>query len=227
MAATSIAQATKATNATAATSHAFPVTTAVRNTLYLFVSCVTRTVSVTGITDSASNANWGSLGGAGDATQGNIYLWWCPRAQAITTLTVAYSASTKTQLGFVEVGGGPFVGVGDTSGATPHFTAATTHDQIVASTVNPHNFLIAGYSGVPAVTSVSSPYTLLAGASGGGAGMQLGVAWDEEYALGNYTCTFTIASSAISTTMGASSRLNEIPSKRINVNQTLVRSYSY
>lgn len=87
--------------------------------------------------------------------------------------------------------------------------------------------MVAACSTVPVVNSVAAPFTLLTGASGGGAGLQLGVAWDEEYALGTYNANFTIASAAVGTTFGASTRLSELPPKPRRVPNAVVRSFSY
>lgn len=196
MAAT-IVQATKISDAVAQTpSAAMALTCSAGNAVILIIGCVTKTRTVSSVTDSAGNTGWvrANANGGGSSTAGFCDIWWNPNlAAGITTVQLAYSGTSKVQVGVLEVSG--LAGSVDVSPARTDTTVAATTTAVAATTTNADDFLVAGYGASGAVTSVASPFTLSAGASGGaGVGINMGVATDEETATGTYTATFTTPS---------------------------------
>jgi len=162
----------------------------------LCIACVTKTRTISSIADSAGNTGWvrANANGGGGSTAGFMDIWWNPSlTSSITSVTLTYSGTTKVQIGVLEVTG--LSGTVDVSPARTDTTVAATTTAVAATTTNADDFLVAGYGGVGAPSSVSSPFTLQASATGGsGVGITVGVATVEEVATGTYTATFTTAS---------------------------------
>ena len=173
------------------------------NAVILVIACVTKTRTISSVTDSASNSGWvnANTNGGGGSTSGYCAIWWNPSLpSSITTVTLHYSGTTKVQVGVLEVTG--LAGTVDVSPARQDNTTATTSPGITATTTNADDFLVCGVGATTAPTAASSPFTLQAGATGGsGVGIRIGVATDEETSTGTYTCTFTTVSETSSALM--------------------------
>lgn len=199
MAATLVQETKISDNVAQTPSAAMSVSCSAGHAVILLIALVTKTRTVSSVADSASNAGWVHVVGGGGSTSGFCDIWWNPSlASSITTITLSYSGTSKCQVGVLEVSG--LTGVAD-SGATStnHTVAATTAAESI-TTANADDLIVAGFGAVTAASSVASPFTLSAGASGGaGVGINMSVGTVEELTTGTYTATFTSVSE-VSTT---------------------------
>ena len=207
--AVTIVQEGKANFGTAVSSHLFTLSTdmglaatTAGNALIVGVACVTKTRTISSITDSASNTGWVKIDGGGSSSAGDLEFWWNPSpAASITTFTVNASGTSKFQVFLMEVSG--LAGTINAHHSTQHTTASTTQSDSVTTTGAGSTWILAGNSAGTAATSVSSPFTFDTSISGGGAGLNIVGAESTQTAAGTYTCTFTQASQVATTVIAA------------------------
>lgn len=195
-----LVQETKISDGTATNpSAAMSLVCSAGNAVILLIGLVTKTRTISSVTDSAANSGWVAVVGGGGSTSGYCAIWWNPNlAASITTIQLAYSGTSKCQVGVLEVSG--LTGVADSGAATTNHTTAATTAASAITTANADDFIVAGFGAVTAASSVAGPFTLSAGASGGsGVGINMSVGTVEELSTGTYTATFT-STSEVSTT---------------------------
>lgn len=173
----------------------------VGNAVILCISCVTKTRTISSITDNGSNTGWGQLSGGGGSSFGSCFIWWLPNVvHALTTITITQSGTSKTQVGYLEVSG--LTGVADPVGASTNQSASTTPAQAVTTT-NADDFIVQGIGCNTATASaVSAPFSPIQ-LQANTAGINNVVCWSEQTSTGTYTATWTLTSSVVSTTASA------------------------
>lgn len=186
-------------------SAAMSLTCSAGNAVILLAACVTKTRTISSVTDSASNTGWAHANPNGGGASGAGYcdIWWNPALPAgITTVTLNYNLSTKVQIGVLEVSG--LAGTVDAAPARTDNTVATTAPAQAITTTAADTLIVCGCGAVTVPSAVASPFTLSAGASGGGGvGLNMGVATVEELTSGTYTATWTTVSEVSTTTIAS------------------------
>ena len=212
--AVTVVQAVHGNDPTAQTpSVAFTVSaTTPGNALIVVSSLITKTRTLSSITDSASNAGWVAIDGGGGSTSASALMWWNPNPGAsITSFQFNYSGTTKVQMTFLEVSG-----LGTTVNAhhsTQHTTAAANAVEAVTTTVPA--WILSSFSAVTGASGVSTPFAFQSTWNGAGQGLSLDHASDQEAAGGTFTSTWTNTSEVSSTVIAgftlAAGNQNETP----------------
>lgn len=208
-------QALKKTQAVAATSDTFVLatqlgaTTKPGNLLVVGVCFITKPTTLTSITDDGSNT-WLVLSGTGSSTSGSAWLAaaFAP-LNAITQFTVTASGSTKYQIGFIEVP--VYSKSGDSSTQFDDTTATTTPAFNTLATTFNSDFCVTALGGVATATSVSGGFTRATGAEGGGAGLQLSLAYNDTEVSTTFTPGWTQPSQIDSTAIAAMRLVRKLP----------------
>jgi hypothetical protein len=207
-------QALKKTQATAATSDTFVLATqggaspALGNLLIVGVAFITKPTTLTSVTDDGSNT-WQNISGTGSSTSGSAWLAgaFAPR-NTMTQFTINASGSTKYQIAFLEIP--VYSPQGDISTSTDDTVATTNPASSIIPTFN-SDFCVALLGAVATATSVAGGFTRATGAEGGGAGLQLSVAYNDTETGATLNPAWTQPSQIDSTTIATMRLVRRLP----------------
>lgn len=173
-----------------------PVTPpSVGNAVILTFSLVTKTRTITNITDGGGNP-WRVAAFFSSSSFGSAALAWPGNLGAtMGSITLHLSGTSKVQCQYLEVAG--LSGLLD-SATGANNPAGTAINQAYTSTLA-DDFIVAGIGSTAVPSIASGPFVFVG--SGGGAGLQNGMASVEELATGTYTCHWSLASSVVSSTV--------------------------
>ena len=199
--AASIVHDGSASTSTAAASSTLTVVGTAGNAMILTIGMGTKTRTISSVTDSASNTGWTVLVTHSSSTAGSAAIAWNPNlTSSITSVTINYSGTTRTSMGYMDVSG--LAGTVDgTPTGTDNTVAATSASQAFTTT-NADDFIVAtiGIVSTTAVNSINSPFTQEVNATNNGGLINEVPATVEETSTGTYTCTWNLAGSVVSST---------------------------
>ena len=214
--ATTVVQDGRVNDATAVTSQTYSLSTftpalsntTAHNPLIVGIACVTKTRTISSITDSASNTGWVQIDGGGGSTSGNLFFWWNPNpASSISSITVNLSGTSKTQVFLTEVLSTSLSGTINNAGAAHHSTqvtaATTTPSDSVTTTGGGTTWCVACLSAATAASTIASPFTLETNISGGGQGLNIFGGYADGQSAGTITSSYTQTSQVCSTVIVA------------------------
>ena len=197
-----IAHDGNASTSVAASSSTLTVVGTAGNAMILTIGMGTKTRTISSITDSASNAGWTVLVTHSSSTAGSAAIAWNPNlTSSITSVTINYSGTTRTSMGYMDVSGLAGTVDGTPTGADNTSTQASPAQAFTTTAAD--CFIVATLgiaSGGATLNSINSPFAQEVNATNSGGLINEIPATVEETSSGTYTCTWNLSSAVVNST---------------------------